>query len=490
MEFRRQRRGGGPSASTDQDPGDVTFINAGDYLVRLTVTDGDGDTSTDEITITVNDPFSGYTTVEVFDDYIFDAPIAIPEFSREIVDGELIVIMNVGTGINLERAINHYPVNTSTITRFGVDVRIDQITVDPGATVVSLVGSFYNDGSSSSLEDQTGEIRAEIFTYANSSDGIISINWGILRCTDPDCDSLEDVASGDFGNLSVGMKRTFSIEFDGDSTFTFSVDGETPAMVDSGHTYGGPSVVGGGMFFGSFVANPGDTTSITVAFDNVVVNGSLYDDFSGGEIDPTKWFFDSLAPNISGGVLNLFKEGDVNLTEPTTIADADFLQFSTGYFPIAMQIDVSVDDFVKNIDAGGATTGLLTSYTNTLGEEVISGLQIYGIPNNVLNVRAVLGQCEAGTYTGCDIFVLESSSLELFTNLSSGQFYTLKMAFDGIYMTYQVDSETPISIRPASEMASGNWAAIYHAIESNFPEQVLTDEYMAIQSRVDNLMFK
>ena len=39
-------------------------------------------------------------------------------------------------------------------------------------------------------------------------------------------------------------------------------------------------------------------------------------------------------------------------------------------------------------------------------------------------------------------------------------------------------------------MASGNWAAIYHAIESNFPEQVLTDEYMAIQSRVDNLMFK
>ncbi|GIX48064.1 MAG: hypothetical protein KatS3mg131_2275 [Candidatus Tectimicrobiota bacterium] len=232
--------------------------------------------------------------VGVFDDFethgLDPAKWATLEFVRGIdpEDGVLeLALARHGTdGSNTLRFAD-----PDAVTAFQADVTIGEFhtTLLGPSAGAKLVGFFYNDGTPGG--GKAGEVLAEIGIRLEGTNLVVAAFVG--RCDDPECASLTPLFFDNttFGSVAVGETHTLSIGFS-EGVFVFGFDGSTLAFDPTALApVSGPSRV---PFKGLSTDIQGITGAdagafIEAEFDNVLVNGVLYDDFSSDHLDRTKW---------------------------------------------------------------------------------------------------------------------------------------------------------------------------------------------------------
>ncbi|MBU1169731.1 MAG: PKD domain-containing protein, partial [Proteobacteria bacterium] len=130
---------GGPSARTVEDPGSVTFTKAGSYTVTYTVTDNDGDTSSDSVVVTVN---AAYVDVNP------TASITSPSAN---------VSITAGGSVNFQASVSSGNAPLTHAWNFGTGGPSARTVEDPGSVTFPTAGSYTvtytvrdNDGDTSS----------------------------------------------------------------------------------------------------------------------------------------------------------------------------------------------------------------------------------------------------------------------------------------------------------------------------------------------------
>jgi hypothetical protein len=77
-----------------------------------------------------------------------------------------------------------------------------------------IFGSFFNDGSSTGPDDETGNVRV-LFELRQQSGGTRTIRASITRCDDPGCDNSTNIDSHTFTQRwELGVARTLKLEWD------------------------------------------------------------------------------------------------------------------------------------------------------------------------------------------------------------------------------------------------------------------------------------
>ena len=171
------------------------------------------------------------------------------------------------------------------------------ITSTPNAKIMAMVGGrFYNDGTT---DGKTGSCLGDILAQVgvgttDVTPTALSIYWAVVRYTTDDCNTTTKLGSGVFvSSAATGAASTVSVDWNGANRFTFTYnDGtviHTKSFTDtSSSSINTPNYPFKGLF-AKIKDNAGLNGRITADFGNVYVNGALYDDFAGEEIDQAKW---------------------------------------------------------------------------------------------------------------------------------------------------------------------------------------------------------
>jgi hypothetical protein len=209
------------------------------------------------------------------------------------------------------------------LTRFGANDRNNLSLVDPhlvhsfqaDMAIITgidfgvsprarLAGYFYNDGTPG--EGRVGDIFAEIGVRPNGFRVVVA--FLVIRCTNSDCSSSSTLIFDDqtFGLVAPGETHTLSLAWNGQS-FTFGVDGRTVTVDPTGSApVVAPPRSGATRVLETCVTeidHPAKGAFIAATFDNVFVNGTLYDDFAAATIDLTKWVEGEIVRRIEQGML-------------------------------------------------------------------------------------------------------------------------------------------------------------------------------------------
>ncbi|MHB8764580.1 MAG: thrombospondin type 3 repeat-containing protein, partial [Deferrisomatales bacterium] len=174
------------------------------------------------------------------------------------------------------------------ITSLRSDVRVNGAQRQGARLRARVGGYFYRDTTvANSGVGQTGEVHAEIALRWHQDGSAPTAYYVLGRCEDADCVGWTDLEFGAVPGIAVAVGQTYTlgIEYDGGTSFSFSASGATVGPFDlaARAPRGAPSTYG---FLGvstriSHGQAPQSWGFIDAAFDNVFVNGVLYDDFSG-----------------------------------------------------------------------------------------------------------------------------------------------------------------------------------------------------------------
>jgi Tol biopolymer transport system component len=185
--------------------------------------------------------------------------------------------------------------NPASITSVTVNLTVTEaVPVGSGNARARLRLFFYNDGTPG--PGQIGDILAQpqLRVTTATPPGMAEVAIQVARCDDATCDAQTSLLfdTGTFGFVPVGISHTLGVAWDGAQTFTFTMNG-TPLVFDTGIPFAAPAknpfkaLETQILLFPVVV--PTDGGSLRALYDNVIVNGSAYDDFSGDLIDPGRW---------------------------------------------------------------------------------------------------------------------------------------------------------------------------------------------------------
>ncbi len=182
----------------------------------------------------------------------------------------------------------------SAKTRFGATITPldygNADTEDPANPVSAIGGTFYNDGTSGTPDDCTGDVLGQIGVGNNPSDPAnLAVYWSVVRFTSPDCSTFDILGAGGFTTppVAVGNAYPVSMQWNG-SQFSFTYDsGETQTYTPTG-TINPPNTTYRGLY--SMIFNGvGKEAYISSHFDNVTVDAGSYDQFNIDQINPALW---------------------------------------------------------------------------------------------------------------------------------------------------------------------------------------------------------
>ena len=181
--------GGTPSSSTEQNPGSVAFDMVGTYLCTLTVTDSDGYTGSDSVTVAV-------TAVDLYPTAVINSPAA----GVSINTGDSVDFQGSGTGGN--GALSYawsFPGGTPS----------SSTEQNPGSVAFDMVGTYLctltvtdSDGYTDSDSVTVAVTAVDLYPTAviNSPAAGVSINTG---------DSVDFQGSGTGGNGALSYAWSF-----------------------------------------------------------------------------------------------------------------------------------------------------------------------------------------------------------------------------------------------------------------------------------------
>jgi hypothetical protein len=170
--------------------------------------------------------------------------------------------------------------------------------VSPTAKVMTMVGGrFYNDGTT---DGKTGSCLGDILAQVgvgttDLTPTAFSIYWSVVRYTTDDCNTTTKLGSGVFLPTAVtGAASTVSVQWNEVDKFTFKYDDGAGTVLTRSFTDTTSASINppNNPFKGLYAKikdNVGLNGRIFAHFDDVEVNGVLYDDFSADLIDQTKW---------------------------------------------------------------------------------------------------------------------------------------------------------------------------------------------------------
>ena len=303
------------------------------------------------------------------------------------------------------------------ISGLSADVRLISATNVPGGVSAHVRGGFYSDGS--------GTIEAEIFM------GEFDGSWSIDRCReDSGCQTL---TSGPVSGTLNAVATNLAVSWDGVTTFTFTVDGGAPTIVNAATLTDPAPFVGAalerfkgiGFFAGLDVSTEG---SLVVAIDNVITFGLplISENFESGTIDPAIWEDGIGHRKLVGGRLEMEAQNG-----------GSFLEFREGVAVDAVSADVTV------LNQSGSGRAFLIKGLFNVANGVVLGLTTM----DRTEAAAVLVLC---TFPDCETATVVNSTLLGATPLGTTHGLFLQWDPNAKAATFQLDANPPVTVTPAA----------------------------------------
>ena len=236
------------------------------------------------------------------------------EFVREVSQGKLVMILHNSPTEEYIRKGAPF-VDPSSINTIECDIMLSAATLDSGDNSDSFVwvdGRFYNAQNSGT---ERGDIWAGLY-FGDRGNGLEAW-WVVSEATDDDGNNWDDKGSGSLNipGLSYNQSYTVKIDYDGANEFTFTVAGVSspftgPVRQVAEYTkYKALEAV-------VYTEGGAGDGYVSATFDNVLTNGSAYDDFSTSPLDQTKWGKQESAREIENGKVRLISHstGDRDTT--------------------------------------------------------------------------------------------------------------------------------------------------------------------------------
>ncbi|MGV7223412.1 MAG: hypothetical protein ACQ9MH_18015 [Nitrospinales bacterium] len=293
------------------------------------------------------------------------------EFVREVSQGRLVMILhNSPNEINIRKTTPF--ANPSSINIIEFDIMLSSAMLDSGADPESFArvdGRFYNAQNSGT---ERGDIWAGLY-FGDRGNGL-EVWWYVSESTDDDGNTWDDKGSGSLNidELLYNQPYTAKIDYDGANEFTFT-------FADMSESFTGP--VRQGAEYAKYKAletivytdGGAGNGYVYASFDDVLTNGSAYDDFSTSPLDQTKWGKQESAREIENGKLRL-------VSHSTGEKDTTRLNFSdiSPYTEVTVKINGN-----SMIDAGDRGIARIDGYfyNDTYGPG--SGSDYNGYEGNV-----------------------------------------------------------------------------------------------------------
>jgi uncharacterized delta-60 repeat protein len=306
------------------------------------------------------------------------------------------------------------------------------------AGAISIAGRFFNDGSATPGQ-YTGDILGQIVIGgAGSSPAAF---WSVYRYIHPtDANQTELIDSGVFALPPIpGIQYTISVDWDGNQ-FTFRIgDGST---VEEAFSEPGLPVNPANMpvkSIGSRISsNAGREALVEGLFDDVKVNGSLYDDFSSGVINPTKWKLYEFVRDIENEELRLKIRTS---TTDTSAMSTDQLVFPGPEVINIIQTKITPLAF-SNPNGLNLRAGISGEYYNdgTLNGwegEISAAVGIGGTDTNPVAAWSITRHIDQADPNLIDTFATGTFT----TPIILGTTYTILLSWDGTKFTFKFNDE-------------------------------------------------
>ncbi|MBU3918076.1 hypothetical protein KKA14_21310, partial [bacterium] len=353
----------------------------------------------------------------------------ISESSFHISGGELVIDLSLPAGHSGEHHSSTMKAKTSDRMGIAADFKI----LEQGGAIQSAYNGFryvwfYNDTSGDAIGvflEQHGGIGGSVF-------------YSIMRCPAPqdDCesDNLELVTNGSLGG-SIQKDQTFrlSILWDGNTTFTLSVDSTTDVIdVSADAPFGNANVINNDFVeLGPEIKTFDGGGFLKSAIDNVSIhNGSTWEEFdlfTDPVIDSTKW--GELGTRaIENGA---FRSG---------VVSGGWGGLSTN--PEANLSTIAVDVTVKSQTGYGEAAIVYPAYHD--GNGIIMGI----LSLSDTEATAIVWRCN----NPCDNDDSNGPILkkEVLGSVVVGSSHTLALQWDGTVFRFQLDNNESFSISPTA----------------------------------------
>jgi hypothetical protein len=220
----------------------------------------------------------------------FDPAFSAGEFAARIdTVADNLVLTEASDGSRYQRT--RVRVENTTLTAMQATISVVSAIDGGGGVAAAAVDGQYYSAISAAPTDVNGDVFASVLIGERGNG--LEAWWDIYQSTDPDFDTSTFVSSGVInlpGTLNFNTPYVAKIEYDGNRTFTFTVNGMTSGPIMGPIRTGPP-----GFAYQSLTSSTdccGTNPSIHATFDDVVLDNGLaiYDDFSSGiHIDSTKW---------------------------------------------------------------------------------------------------------------------------------------------------------------------------------------------------------
>ena len=204
------------------------------------------------------------------------------EFVREVKNGEYVSSvrsLGISQGARIESPGNPDSVEAVVVLK--------EITADDVEQCAAMIGQYvFNDCLDCEAGDDTGAIRAQLAVGAFH--GALEARWKVERYDDS-IDEWQTLGEGSLGE--VGLNVTYKLRLDSDKetgTLGFSIGDETAFYSLESETTepDSPFIAVGSQ---NIINESDRIASIRATFDDVFVDGILFDDFSGTELKKDKW---------------------------------------------------------------------------------------------------------------------------------------------------------------------------------------------------------
>jgi len=225
------------------------------------------------------------------------------EFVREVSQEKLVMMLHNSPAEESIRKTSPFA-DPSSINTIEFDITLSAATLDSGTDPESFArvdGRFYNAQNSGT---EKGDIWAGLH-FGDRGNGLEAW-WYVREATDDDGNTWDDKDSGSLNipGLSYNQSYTVKIDYDGANEFTFTVAGESDAFtgpVRQGAEYSRYKALETIVYTDGGAGNG----HVSATFDNVLTNGSAYDNFSTSPLDQTKWGKQESAREIDNGKVRL-----------------------------------------------------------------------------------------------------------------------------------------------------------------------------------------
>jgi hypothetical protein len=253
---------------------------------------------------------------------------------------------------------NLLSLNNPGVTSLGADLTVTNLTLGESTTQqasVTIAGTFYN-SDSATASTSMGEVWVNV-SLGDRGNGLEA--WYEVQVSTSDNWSTSTVNQGTIGTIVLDKSHSVLISYDGDKTFSFTLDGGAPLTFVGPNKIGAPynnrQAVRTRLLFGEDNSTPNDTSdggtsdgsaaTISGTVDNVMSDGALVDAFAAASIDQGIWGSDEFSTKVVNGKLDLIAKSGGTSTQRTSISlknpDINFLGAKVTLLSTSTQTDTA-----------------------------------------------------------------------------------------------------------------------------------------------------